>query len=70
MTVMAEWRVAGVPATYSFYLTAANCKRKPEVAMASAELADAITIAGPKGPETIKQMRDAGGMKGMYGRVL
>lgn len=60
MTTTAEWRPERQPPTYSFYLTAHMCKTQPEIVRAATELADAITIAGPKGPENAKRLRDAG----------
>ena len=60
MTTRAEWKVDRRPVSFSFYLTAHACKTNPELARSAVELADAITIAGPKGPETAKRLRDAG----------
>ena len=60
MTATAEWRPRDRSATFSFYLTAHACKKNPAVAVSAAGMADAITIAGPKGPEVVKRLRDAG----------
>ena len=60
MTTRAERRSGGRPPTFSFYLTADACKKAPRVAHSAAGLADAITIAGPRGPEVVKRLREAG----------
>jgi len=60
MTATAEWKAASRHPTFSFYLTAPACKQNPAVALAAAELADGITISGPKGPDVAKRLRDAG----------
>lgn len=60
MTAAVEWKAGGRPPTFSFYLTAHDCKTNPQGAIAAAELADGITIEGPRGPEVAKRMRDAG----------
>lgn len=60
MTARAEWKPERRPVSFSFYLTAHACNTNPELAKSAAELADAITIAGPKGPETARRLRDAG----------
>ena len=60
MTTRAERRSGGRPPTFSFYLTADACKKAPQVAHSAAGLADAITIAGPRGPEVVKRLREAG----------
>ncbi len=60
MTATAEWRLGDRHATFSFYLTAHACKKNPAAAVSAAEMADSITIAGTKGPEVAKRLRDAG----------
>ena len=46
--------------TFSFYLTAHQCKRNPQIVGSIAGLADAVTIAGPTGPELFRRLRDSG----------
>ncbi len=60
MTASAEWKTGGRLPTFSFYFTAHACKTKPHEAIAAAELADGITIAGPKGPGVARRLRDTG----------
>ncbi len=57
---MAEWLVEAPRPTFSFYLTAARCNRDPQIAAAAADLAGAITVAGPGGPEIVRKLRDLG----------
>ncbi len=60
MTTRAEWKPERRPVSFSFYLTAHACKTRPHEALAAAELADGITIAGLKGPGVAKRLIDAG----------
>ena len=46
--------------TYSFYVTQHTCKTKPHIVRSIADLADAVTIAGPAGPERFRRLRDSG----------
>ena len=55
-----EWALEDRGPTFSFYLTAHLCTRRPEVAMAAEGLADAVTVAGSKGPEVVRRLRQSG----------
>ena len=46
--------------TFSFYLTEHQCKRNPQIVGSAAGLSDAVTIAGPTGPELFRRLRDSG----------
>ena len=46
--------------TFSFYLTAHQLKRKPQLVGAIDGVADAVTIAGPAGPEHFERSADSG----------
>lgn len=46
--------------SFSFYLSAHQCKTKPEVAHSAAELGDAIVIGGPGGPTEARRLQCAG----------
>ena len=41
-------------------MTAHRCKRNPQIVEAAADLADAVTVAGPEGPEIIRSLRESG----------
>ena len=60
MTAITEWGLRDRSGTFSFYVTAFFCTRQTESARFAANLADAITIAGPKGPNAVTLLRDAG----------
>jgi predicted Rossmann fold nucleotide-binding protein DprA/Smf involved in DNA uptake len=57
---MAEWVLEDSRPTFSFYVTAPRCNREPQIAAAAAELAGAVTVAGPGGPEIFRTLRDQG----------
>ena len=46
--------------TFSFYLTEYQYKRNPQIVGSAAGLSDAVTIAGPTGPELFRRLRDSG----------
>ena len=60
MMAMAEWAPEDRRPTFSFYVTAHHCKQKPQIVEAAVDLADAVTVAGPKGPEVIRRLRESG----------
>lgn len=60
MTAMPKAGLQDRSGTFSFYLTAALCKRSPELALSAARLADEITIAGPTGPNVAVLLRKTG----------
>ena len=60
MMAIAEWAPEGPRPTFSFYLPAPRCDRSPHILGAAADLAGALTVAGPKGPEAIRRQRDLG----------
>ena len=57
---MAEWVLEGPRPTFSIYLTAPRCNREPQIVAAAADLAGAVTVSGPGGPEIIRKLRDLG----------
>ena len=60
MMAIAEWAPERGRPTFSFYVTAHHCKRSPQIVEAAVDLADAVTIAGPMGPEVIRRLRQSG----------
>ena len=60
MMAIAEWALEDRRPTFSFYFTEYLCTRRPEVLMAAESLADAMTVAGPKGPEVVRRLRESG----------
>ena len=60
MTAITEWGLHDRSATFSFYMTAHRCKSRPDLAWSAANLADKLTIAGPKGPAAADRLRASG----------
>ena len=60
MTAITEWGLRDRSGTFSFYVTEFFWTQQTESARFAANLADAITIAGPKGPNAVTLLRDAG----------
>ena len=60
MMAIAEWAPERGRPTFSFYVTAHHCKRSPQIVEAAVDLADAVTVAGPMGPEVIRRLRESG----------
>lgn len=60
MTRITDLRLDKRWPTFSFYLTQHQCKTKPEVVRSIVGLADAVTIAGPAGPERFRRLRESG----------
>ena len=58
--VIAEWAPERGRPTFSFYVTAHHCRQKPQIVEAAVDLADAVTVAGPMGPEVIRRLRESG----------
>ena len=57
---IAEWAPERRRPTFSFYVTAHRCKRNPQMVEAAVDLADAVTVAGPEGPEVMRTLRESG----------
>lgn len=60
MMAIAEWAPERRRPTFSFYVTAHRCKRNPQMVETAVDLADAVTVAGPEGPEVIRRLRESG----------
>ncbi len=60
MNAFTEWGRHDRPATFSFYMTAHRCKSRPDLAWSAVNLADKLTIAGPKGPAAADRLRASG----------
>lgn len=60
MMANAEWQPEGPTPTASFYLPADDLRRKPQLVAGAVELVDAVTVAGPSGPEVMRGLRDSG----------
>ena len=60
MMAIAEWALEGPGPTFSFYLTASHCNRKPQIVEAAADHVGAVTVAGPGGPEVVRRLRNLG----------
>lgn len=60
MMTIAEWAPERRRPTFSFYVTAHRCKRNPQMVETAVDLADAVTVAGPEGPEVIRRLRESG----------
>ena len=57
---IAEWAPERGRPTFSFYVTAHHCRQKPQIVEAAVDVADAVTVAGPMGPEVIRRLRESG----------
>ena len=57
---IAEWALEDGRRAFSFYVTAHRGKREPQIVEAAVDLADAVTVAGPEGPEVIRRLRESG----------
>ena len=57
---IAEWAPERGRPRFSFYVTAHHCTQKPQIVEAAVDLADAVTVAGPMGPEVIRRLRESG----------
>ena len=60
MMAIAEWALEDGRRAFSFYVTAHRGKRDPQIVEAAVDLADAVTVAGPEGPEVIRRLRESG----------
>lgn len=57
---MAEWVLEDPRPTFSFYVPSRRCNRDPQIVEAAADLAGAITVAGPGGLEAVRRLRGSG----------
>ena len=60
MSPRQEWEPEGPPPTFSFYVTAHNAERDPDIVTAADGLCGAVTLAGTRGPRVARQLRSAG----------
>lgn len=59
MSPRQEWEPEGPPPTFSFYVTAHNAERNPDIVTAADGICGAVTLAGHRGPGVARKLRSA-----------